>query len=41
VEPPTIADIQVVDTIKEGVTVFRLSPTDGKTASDGTSESFA
>jgi len=41
VEPTTIADIQVTETIKDGATVFRLATTDGKTASDKTSESFA
>jgi hypothetical protein len=41
VEPRTIADIQVVETIKEGVTVFRLAPTGSQAAGDRSSETFA
>jgi predicted amidohydrolase YtcJ len=41
VEPTTIADIKVTETVKEGVTVFRLAPTGGKTSSDGNNEVFA
>ncbi len=39
VEPSTLADIEVTETIKEGVTVFRPSRTEGKTVSDATGES--
>jgi len=41
VEPTTLADIQVVETIKEGVSVFRLSSPGGKVASDGPGESLS
>jgi hypothetical protein len=34
VEPATIADIKVTETVKEGVTVFRLAAAGGKTAGD-------
>jgi hypothetical protein len=40
VEPSAIADIQVTETIKEGVTVFRLAPMAGKTASDALGDSL-
>jgi predicted amidohydrolase YtcJ len=41
VEPTTIADIKVTETIKEGATVFRLATAGGKTATDRSSESFS
>ena len=41
VDPTTIADIQVTETIKEGATVFRLAPPGGRTASDRSGETFA
>ena len=41
VDPSTIADIKVTETIKEGATVFRLAPAAGKTASGRGSETFA
>jgi predicted amidohydrolase YtcJ len=40
VEPTTIADIQVTETVKEGTTVFRLAPVAGKAAGDGAGEGF-
>ena len=40
VDPMKIADIKVIETIKEGKTVYRLAHAGGKTASDRTSESF-
>ncbi len=41
VEPSTIADIQVMETIKEGVSVFQLASSGGKVASDGAGESLS
>jgi predicted amidohydrolase YtcJ len=41
VAPTTIADIKVVETIKEGKTVFRLEPGAGRSASERSSESLA
>jgi hypothetical protein len=39
VDPSTLADIEVTETVKEGVTVFRPSRTAGKTVSDVTGDS--
>ena len=41
VAPTTIADIRVVETIKEGETVFRLAPATGRSAGERTGETFA
>jgi predicted amidohydrolase YtcJ len=41
VQPTTIADIKVTETIKEGTTVFKLGATTGKTASAGDGESLS
>jgi hypothetical protein len=41
VEPMSIADIKVSETIKEGVTVFSLSSAGGKTAGARSGETFA
>jgi hypothetical protein len=41
VEPTTIADIKVMETIKEGSTVYSLSATTGKTAGARAGETFA
>jgi predicted amidohydrolase YtcJ len=41
VESTTIADIQVIETIKEGATVYSLAATGGKTAGARAGETFA
>jgi hypothetical protein len=38
VDPSTLADIEVTETVKEGVTVFRPSQSAGKTVSDATGD---
>lgn len=40
IEPTTIADIRVTETVKEGITVFRLTAAGGKTARDAVGDAL-